>query len=807
MKTGITIRDAGRIRPIMAFIVTVILLTPKSYTQDTPPTNDPKTPVNKAEIRVKDAGDPKQEITPPAQETPPQMPNEDPQSPNRVIERAGLNPPTAESEQGAFFYRIEATLDPENRTLTANAEITLFNRGAEPVDHVRLELPANRGANEHALALSGRDSAGTASEPAEPDRFGYIRILDLGLNPAGEALPFQVRNDFLTAKLPVPLAPSEHVALSLRFETRFPRPRRETGTPYSSYFMSKGGLSGRYVEAVHWYPRPGLLRDGEWIAPSRRGLPCTEADFGSFRVRLTLPADYAVEASGWIENSTEKNDQRTLDYAASRVLDFAWTASLAPEPEESLHKGVELGYLGSSGTGDVKVSVLNAAKRALDWFARRMSPYPHSRLAIALAPHDHPTDGLARDMLVVIPSRYPAFRDRLADRSPYPAADVIEGLARSYMMGPLAPDDRESAWFAESLALFAAQDIAKRSMGGGTPNTAITALEKKVALHLVNHGFGLYPPAECSEEGVCRGLAQPALSYLNLTSVLGFRDNLFESVSAPSLLGYEISPLNRYEYPMQRMAEIRSIARSDENPDRVLSHRGCLALVSIENRLGRGRMTNVLRTFAKESAYRRPGPDAFLSAILKVAGEREAAIAETLILAHEEIDFFVHEVECRPITASRGYQPGTEGEMTEHFPDEAEGTVGRLRGHMAPLIRFGAGETAGDDSGGTAKAFSYHALVGRRGGRGLPVTVRLHFQGGKTEDRIWDGRSALLPLTDVASTPLSSVTVDPESVYAIDLDLLNNARTVRYQKRGVLFLGGWFQFWVQNYLNGWAFLN
>ena len=46
-----------------------------------------------------------------------------------------------------------------------------------------------------------------------------------------------------------------------------------------------------------------------------------------------------------------------------------------------------------------------------------------------------------------------------------------------------------------------------------------------------------------------------------------------------------------------------------------------------------------------------------------------------------------------------------------------------------------------------------------------------------------------------------------EAIVALDLNLINNSRTVSYQKQGTLFLSGVVHFWTQNFLNGWAFFN
>jgi len=86
----------------------------------------------------------------------------------------------------------------------------------------------------------------------------------------------------------------------------------------------------------------------------------------------------------------------------------------------------------------------------------------------------------------------------------------------------------------------------------------------------------------------------------------------------------------------------------------------------------------------------------------------------------------------------------------------------------------------------------------------LPVKIRLIFDNGKTEDKVWSGTDGLYRLSGQGPDRLLAAAIDPEGVYMLDVNRLNNIRTVSFKNRQVLFCSGWLQFWIQNYLNGWA---
>jgi hypothetical protein len=102
-------------------------------------------------------------------------------------------------------------------------------------------------------------------------------------------------------------------------------------------------------------------------------------------------------------------------------------------------------------------------------------------------------------------------------------------------------------------------------------------------------------------------------------------------------------------------------------------------------------------------------------------------------------------------------------------------------------------------------AYHWEVVVQNRSNGEYPVDLLLVFEGGKTERRDWDGKGEVWCISGQGPDKLLFASVDPEEKYALDTNRINNRRSVRFDNEGVFFLAGWLHFWIQNYLNGWAF--
>jgi hypothetical protein len=395
-------------------------------------------------------------------------------------------------------------------------------------------------------------------------------------------------------------------------------------------------------------------------------------------------------------------------------------------------------------------------------------------------------------------------------------------MARQVFCGLLAGPDEGEAWLGEGLTTFLGLNMGNPASIPAKEGRAVDFLEEEIFLHLLDRGFGLYTGAPGTEpEGLCCGAVRPYLHHVNLNSLLGFTCSPFHPAGPATLLGYRTGSMDAAGSAERKLAAVKGEFLEVSDP-RALRYSkteqarrsgwAVLSLVTLQNRMGADTMAAILQDFTARYMHRSPGLDDFLAVVQEKAGGDLASLAEFLFKDQGMVDYAVESARCEAVSEARGY-------ITQHkVSDRIEENCTQPEGEASPvctphpwssLIRFGKARDveSGSPPEGESAAYRWEVIVGNRGDMALPVSVRLTFESGRTEAKLWDGRGGLLHLSGEGADRLVSAEADPDGIYAVDINRLNNGRSVKFNDRGVLFLAGWTQFWIQNYLNGWAFLN
>jgi hypothetical protein len=103
---------------------------------------------------------------------------------------------------------------------------------------------------------------------------------------------------------------------------------------------------------------------------------------------------------------------------------------------------------------------------------------------------------------------------------------------------------------------------------------------------------------------------------------------------------------------------------------------------------------------------------------------------------------------------------------------------------------------AGDTTG-------YHAtvLISRQGDMKLPVDVLIEFADGRQVHEQWDGQATSVEFTYETSFPVRWARVDPDQKVLLDVNLINNSRTVEPSSTPVWKYAVKVFFWFQNLLS------
>lgn len=280
--------------------------------------------------------------------------------------RTASGAPGSKYWQQRADYDISCELDENNLSLTGTETITYYNNSPDPLSYLWLQLDENihdansdnnRG-NRSAMQPQMNDRDLTDLEPwRKMDGYG-IKITRV--ESSGRALAYTINQTMMRIDLAAALQPGQKFVFKLDWNYRIPD---------RTYQMGRGGYEffpgdGNYVFTMsQWYPRMAVYSDFQgWQNLQFAGGAEFALTFGNFKVKMTVPADHMVAATGqcrnynqvlnpaqlkkWqraqtaeqpleiatldeaVNNEKDKStEKKTWVYEAENVRDFAWTAS------------------------------------------------------------------------------------------------------------------------------------------------------------------------------------------------------------------------------------------------------------------------------------------------------------------------------------------------------------------------------------------------------------------------------------------------------------------------------------------------
>ncbi|MDP6234129.1 MAG: M1 family metallopeptidase, partial [Candidatus Poseidoniaceae archaeon] len=259
---------------------------------------------------------------------------------------------SAQSWQQQVDSDIRVTLDDQAHRLYGDIQITYHNNSPETLDFVWMHLWPN--------AYRNGKTAMAKQHYRDGDMFMfYAMSRDLGgidslaFTSAGQTLawePHPEHIDIAKVTLPAPLAPGESVEIATPFRVDLP-----------SGSISRLGHVGESYQITQWYPKPAVYDEDGWHPMPYLSQGEFFSDYGTFDVRITLPSNYTVGATGdfvpgsenndtevkrlaqlveetetWVTNEgwndatnefpASSEDMKTLHFRQSQVHDFAWFA-------------------------------------------------------------------------------------------------------------------------------------------------------------------------------------------------------------------------------------------------------------------------------------------------------------------------------------------------------------------------------------------------------------------------------------------------------------------------------------------------
>ena len=255
-----------------------------------------------------------------------------------------LNVSSQDYFQQQANYKIHVALNDDKHELNGFESVEYINNSPDTLGFLYFHLWPNAysvNSTELAKELIKRD--GKSKLFNDPELRGYIDSLNFDV--AGQSIKWNLLTgfpDICKLLLNKPLKPGDTIYITTPFHVKIPKG-----------VTSRLGHIGESYQISQWYPKPAVYDNSGWHQIPYLDQGEFYSEYGNFDVRITLPANYVVGATGNLQNTEEKNwldklasdtawmkipdyvsedfplsskQMKTLRYTENNIHDFAWFA-------------------------------------------------------------------------------------------------------------------------------------------------------------------------------------------------------------------------------------------------------------------------------------------------------------------------------------------------------------------------------------------------------------------------------------------------------------------------------------------------
>jgi hypothetical protein len=353
-------------------------------------------------------------------------------------------------------YVIDARLDPANRTITGSEVILWRNITTKPATELQFHLYWNAWRDDRSTWLREATLGSRRAVPSvRPDERARIDVTVLGVRGSARAdltsvMRFIAPDDgnaddrtVLSARLPQPVAPGGSITIELSWTAHVPRT------------FARTGVIGSYFFIAQWFPKLGVLQDTGWNCHQFHNGTEFFSDYGSYDVRMTVPAGWILGATG-VERERRDNGNRTTThrYRQDDVHDFVWTTS--PDYIERRERfehptlpAVDMRLLIQPEHAAQAARHFDATRAALKYYGEWYGAYPYGHITIIDPAYRSGAGGMEYPTLFTAGTRLFA-PDHVED----PEDVTVHEAGHQFWYGIVGNNEFEDAWMDEGFNTF-----------------------------------------------------------------------------------------------------------------------------------------------------------------------------------------------------------------------------------------------------------------------------------------------------------------------------------------------------------------
>jgi len=575
-------------------------------------------------------------------------------------------------------YKMDVALNPDNKTITGTQLIKWTNKSTVPVKEIYFHAYLNAFKNTESTflkeALTDPFCSLSFGKNWPEDGWGYLEVNSINASVKNRfdskdllaELEYvqpddQNANDQTVFKvvLPVPVNPAEEIDFNIQFTAKLP------------YLGYRAGFKGNYFFAGQWFPKPGVLVDGQWNCHQYFYNSEFFADFGDYDVSITVPRKYVIGASGVLTDSSAREGKITYRFQQSCVHDFAWTASpdfrVATKIfQYSEFQEIKIRLLYFPDHQSFVDEYLNTIEIALEHFGQWYLPYPYPQLTIVDVPVDTKTGNMEYPALITVD--VPAISGESFKNLQWM---IMHELGHQYWYGILANNESEHAWLDEGFASYSDVRCLNAAYGG----------LYYIKNYLQRRHFGIpFTFNDISEIPVFIRIN----NYRKLVSLDKMNKLSWE------FLNYKSFKANVYD-------------------------KGSIMLATLENYLGEDVFSKIMKTYATRYQFKHPVPQNFIDVVNEFSPQPMDWFFEQVLESTDILDYAVAKVTSNPVSPSYGLdnygklysQKEKEENNIEYQSEILVERLGEFTMPVEVLVTFENGETLREQWNGHDKWKKY----------------------------------------------------------------------------------------------------
>jgi Peptidase family M1 domain len=566
---------------------------------------------------------------------------------------SAINSPTPLSQR-VVHYEIDAKYDARSHSLDASETLTYHNLTGQAQDTFPFHLYLNAFQPSSTWVHEGKreGTRGQNFEKWDPKSYGAEEIKQFEVwGPENDQGDFTSQLQFIhpdddnkddktvvQVHLPKPIPPDGYVQFKIKWHDQFPQTLERTG-------WDRDGLV-----AGQWFPKVGVWWHGAWNCHQFHAYTEFFADFGVYDVKITVPQNEVVGASGIeVSNVNNPDGTKTLTYHGDDIHDFAWTA----DPHYK-----DLYDTFQSSMGPVKIRVMmqpshwaqaerhaRITKETMARFDHWYGPYPYKTLTVVDPEPGSQSFGMEYPTFITAGTSWFAPKGLL-----FPELVVEHEFGHQYWYGMVATNEFEDAWMDEGINSYTEVKVLDSIFG---PDTSVI-----------------------NQWGVTTGEHEiQRLEYISVADLDAMAQNGWQYVNGNSYGG-------------------------------ITYGKTAVVLLTLESLIGEDTMRQAMHTYFMRYRFTHPTKEDFLKTIEEVSGKNLRWYFDQAVYGTQVLDFEVFKVSTYPVEWYKEKLKEKKGE-TEYVSNV---WIHRKENFVIPIdveIKFDNGEKVREHWDGQARWVRY----------------------------------------------------------------------------------------------------